>query len=167
MEFCSNAKQYLYIIGYYRSLSFKMSDFYHMSTEMRYLLLYQDSLMASKSLSVKPPLFSIQINVIIDFLLKVLSKYWIKPFFTFAVCLFFRISLIDSNAVVKRIVLLCLNIRLDNCYENIVARISQNVYLQRTSLSAFDRTLGSPHVNNRYIICFTTTSRRFAIIFSR
>ena len=94
-----------------------------------------------------------------------LSKYWIKPFFTFAVCLYFRISLIDSNAVVKRIVLLCLNIRLDNCYENIVARISQNVYLQRTSLSAFDRTLGSPHVNNRYIICFTTTSRRFAIIF--
>ena len=59
-----------------------------------------------------------------------LSKYWIKPFFTFAVCLYFRISLIDSNAVVKRIVLLCLNIRLDNCYENIVTRISQNVYPQ-------------------------------------
>ena len=35
-----------------------------------------------------------------------------------------------SNAVVKRIVLFCLNIRLDNCYENIVARISQNVYPQ-------------------------------------
>ena len=86
-----------------------------------------------------------QKNVFKVFPFKISSKHVIKPFFTFAVRLYFRISLIDSNAVVKRIVLLCLNIRLDNCYENIVARISQNVYLQRTSLSAFDRTSGSSY----------------------
>ena len=60
----------------------------------------------------------------------IFRDYPVEPFITLRFDCNSEFSLLNSNAVVKRIVLFCLNIRLDNCYENIVTRISQNVYPQ-------------------------------------